>query len=664
METAVQVASICRKSAIVLMLLAPTPLMAQERDEPYELPDIVVTAAQVPLRPDAVTATMTVISGDDLRATGVNLVQDALRMVPGANVLQSGSFGGVTSLFVRGGESDYVKVLVDGVPVNEAGGSFDFATLTLDGVDRVEIIRGPASVTHGTDAVTGVVNIITRSGGDLSATVSARAGTFGTRETAAIMRGGSDKLGWGVAGSLAATDGIYDFNNDWDNGALAVRLDARPDAATAAWFTSRYGRNTTHFPTDGSGVPADSNQFSRGRSLQLGAGARRRVGAMTELALKFALSDATYRFDDSSDSPSDTVGFAFASQRANSSLRWSLDARTTVRPLATTALTGGVAFERESGDRQGTYHSNFGGGAFVDQDPPLDARRTTLAGFAEAVVDLPGGAAGSAGLRLDDNSAFGTFLTWRAGASWRFGSGTRLRASAGTAFKAPTFAENFANSPFEVGDSTLVPEESIGWEVGGDQVLADGLATISAVWFDQRFSQQIQYAFVEPGAPTYFNLGKTTARGLEVEATVHPVPEWTLGASHTLLISEVTDTGAASSPGFLQGEPLIRRPRHSSRIWTRIRPADLVKLGAELRLTGETHDVDFSSFPSERVTLPSHQVLDIHGSLTLIQGDGPRPSVSLTGRVENLLNEEYQTIVGFPGRSRTVYLGGRLDWRQ
>jgi vitamin B12 transporter len=209
-----------------------------------------------------------------------------------------------------------------------------------------------------------------------------------------------------------------------------------------------------------------------------------------------------------------------------------------------------------------------------------------------------------------------------------------------------------------------VPEESIGWEVGGEQVLAGGIATIGAAWFDQHFSRQIQYAFVEPGVPTYFNLGKTTARGLEVEAALHPVPEWSLGAAHTLLISEVTDTGAASSPGFLQGEPLIRRPRHSSRIWTRIQPADPVQLGAELRLTGETHDVDFSSFPSERVMLPAHQVLDVHASLRLIQGDGPRPTVSLTGRVENLLNERYEPIVGFPGRTRTLYVGGRLDWRQ
>lgn len=656
--------SMPRLIAACLVLLTPASLLAQQETEPYRLPDIVVTAARIPLRPDAVSATMTVLSGAELRASGVHLVQDALRQVPGAQVLQTGSFGGVTSLFLRGGESDYVKVLVDGVPVNDAGGSFDFATLTLDGVDRIEIIRGPASVTHGSDAVTGVVNIITRGGGDRSATMSARAGTFGTREAGASVRGGSSTLGWGIAGSLAGTDGIYAFNNDFTNTALAVRLDARPDPSSAAWVTGRYGRNTFHFPTDGSGIPADSNQFSRGRALQLGAGASRELGSNAQAGISFALSDATYRFNDQSDFSSDTTGFAFASERANVSQRWSVDAHATIRPLATTALTGGVALERESGSREGTYHSNFGGGTVVDEDPPLDARRTTFAGYAEAVVEVPGGVAGTAGLRLDENSAFGTFITWRAGASWKVLPGTRVRASAGTAFKAPTFPENFANSPFEVGDSTLTPEESIGWEVGAEQVLAKGRATIGVVWFDQRFSQQIQYAFQAPGSPTYFNLGKATARGLEAQASLHPVPEWTLGASYALLISEVTDTGGAASPGFAQGEPLIRRPRHSARIWTGIQPLPAVQLGAALRLVGAAYDVDFREFPSARVTLPAHQVLDAHASVTLIRGDGARPAVALTGRVENLLNEEYETIVGFPGRSRAVYVGGRLDWRQ
>ena len=657
-------ASVPRVTALCLVLQLPAALSAQQTPEPYTLPDIVVSAAQIPLRPDAVSATMTVLSGAELRASGVQLVQDALRWVPGAQVLQTGSFGGVTSLFLRGGESDYVKVLVDGVPVNDAGGSFDFATLTLDGVDRLEIIRGPASVTHGSDAVTGVVNIITRSGGDRSATISARGGTFGSRGTSAAMRGGSSKLGWGVAGSLEGTDGIYAFNNDWTNTALAVRLDARPDAASAAWITGRYGRNTYHFPTDGSGIASDSNQFSRGRALQLGAGASRQLGASTEGALSVAFSDANYRFHDVSDGLSDTSGFAFASERANASQRWSADARGTWRPLAGAALTGGVAFERESGSREGTYHSNFGGGMVVDEDPPLDARRTTLAGYVEALMDLPGGVAGTAGLRLDNNSAFGTFVTWRGGASWKVLPGTRVRASAGTAFKAPTFAENFANSPFEVGDSTLTPEQSAGWEVGAEQVLAGGRATIGVVWFDQYFSQQIQYAFQAPGAPTYFNLGKATARGLEAQAAIHPMPEWTLGASYALLASEVTDTGGAASPGFSQGDPLIRRPRHSARIWTGVQPVPAVQVGAELRLVGAAYDVDFRDFPSARVTLPAHQVLDAHGSVTLLWGAGTRPTVALTGRVENLLNEEYEAIVGFPGRSRTVYVGGRLDWRQ
>ena len=121
-------------------------------------------ATRLPTSPDAVVSSVTIISGDDLRARGVRFVQDALREVPGATVVQGGSFGGVSSLFLRGGESDYVKVLVDGVPVNQSGGAFNWANLTTDNVDRIEVLRGPGSVIYGSDAVTGVVQIFTRRG--------------------------------------------------------------------------------------------------------------------------------------------------------------------------------------------------------------------------------------------------------------------------------------------------------------------------------------------------------------------------------------------------------------------------------------------------------------------------------------------------------------------
>ena len=189
-------------AALALSAGTPAILAAQQDSGVTTLPDIVVSEARLPVPAHAVTSDITVLSGDELRTRGITLLQDALREVPGLNVVQGGSFGAVSSVFARGGESDYVKVLVDGVPVNDPGGAFDFSSLTLDDVERIEIVRGPASVTYGSDAVTGVVRIVTRTGrGPTRADAIARAGTFGTWDGSATASGSAGRLGWSVGGS-------------------------------------------------------------------------------------------------------------------------------------------------------------------------------------------------------------------------------------------------------------------------------------------------------------------------------------------------------------------------------------------------------------------------------------------------------------------------------
>src|SRR5256884_77321 len=146
---------------VALLVLAFT---LQQPQDTVVLKPVVVTATRVPVAADLVASAVTVLRGTDLVAQGIRTVADALESVSGAHIVETGSFGGQTSLFMRGGESDYTKVLLDGVPLNEAGGFIDLAHLTTDNVDRIEVVRGPVSVLYGTDAVTGVVQIFTRTG--------------------------------------------------------------------------------------------------------------------------------------------------------------------------------------------------------------------------------------------------------------------------------------------------------------------------------------------------------------------------------------------------------------------------------------------------------------------------------------------------------------------
>src|SRR3954462_5608185 len=200
-------------AALTLALLF-TLASAQVVTDTTIIEKVVVTATRTPLAIGDLPASVTVLQGSDLRARGVTSVADALREVPGVAVVRSGSFQGVTSVFTRGGQSTYTKVLVDGVPMNQPGGFFDWSTLSTDNVERIEIVRGPSSVVWGSDAVTGVVNIITRSGrGGPRMMASARAGTYGSMDAEAQVSSSSTAATYSVGLANHQSNGIYALNN-------------------------------------------------------------------------------------------------------------------------------------------------------------------------------------------------------------------------------------------------------------------------------------------------------------------------------------------------------------------------------------------------------------------------------------------------------------------
>lgn len=619
------------------------------------LADIVVTGTPVPTRAGAIAAAVTVLSGDELRARGVRLVHDALREVPGLLVVSAGSFGGTTSLFARGGESNYVKVLIDGVPANQPGGGFDFATLSLSNVERIEVVRGPASVVHGSDAVSGVVHVITRrGGGGVRGEASVQAGTFGSLAADAAASGGNEGLGWSAGLGRFSTDGIYEFNSRFESTVASAALGARPDAATTLSATARYDRNSYGFPTDGTGAPVDSNQQSSGSTLTLGGSATRVLGERVEMIASVGVTEIRYDYDDAMDSPGDTSGFGFASRRRSEVGRMGGGIRGLYRAEPSLTVIGGLEVERLRERQTGWASSNFGGGPFTEEQLPFAASRVNGAAFAQVTLDHVIGLAATGGVRHDQDEAFGGFTTVRAGVAWRLPGGPRVRASLGTAFKAPNFSESFADSPFERGDRGLRPERTRSWEVGAEQLLAGGALQLAAAWFDQRFRNLIQYVASEPPAPTYVNLGEATARGLELSASLRPVGAVAFTASYTRLWTEVTEAPGGSLE-FLAGGPLLRRPAASARFDASVRLAR-VAFGAGVTALGARDDIDFTRF--ERVSLPAHATVDAGGELDLLERAGGR-RLALLVHVENALDADYETVVGYPARGRTLFLGVR-----
>lgn len=646
--------------ASLLVLIGSTGT-AQDAQDTTRLKDLVVTPTRLPTPPDEVVSSVTTISGDDLRVRGVRFVQDALREVPGAAVVQVGSFGGVSSLFLRGGESDYVKVLIDGVPANQPGGAYNWANLTTDNVDRIEILRGPGSVIYGSDAVSGVVQIFTRRGQEgFSAEGGVEAGTFGTLNGRAGVLGGTPSLTYSADASRFDTDGTYSFNSEYGNTSLSGSLRGRPDPRTDAGVSVRFTDSRFHFPTDFAGVLSDSNQSNAEELLTLSAEVGRQLGERFDLRFSAGGSRSTGEFDDRADHPGDTLGFAFASHRDTRAQRGNLDARVNAVLTPVLTITTGVQVERESERQSGVTTSNFGE-VITTPDTPFDRRRTTLGYYAQGVIDLPSGLALNLNARADDNTAFGTFLTYRAGAVYRFPSETRVRASVGRSFKAPTFCEQFCDAPFVVGDSTIHPERSTSWEAGVEQGLAGGRVSVWATYFDQRFRDMIVYdGGVAPGEPTYRNGAGAKARGIETGLTTSLGSSLKVSASYTYLRTEATDDAGLPSASFAAGERLIRRPTHSAQLALRALLFNRATLGGAVVYVGAREDVDFNRFPAERVELPAYATVDLTTEVEIVRPNPGHPGFSGVLKVENLFNEDYDQVVGFAGRPRGIFGGAKL----
>jgi vitamin B12 transporter len=621
-------------------------------DSVPELQEIVVTADRAPTPLAHAVSSTTIITGEELRARGVVFVEDALREVPGAAVVPTGSYGGISSLFLRGGESDHVKVLVDGVAVNQPGGAFNFGTLTTDNVDRIEVVRGPVSVLYGSDAMTGVVQIFTRRGaGPLQARFATRAGSHGTWQGEAGVSGGSEQVSYSASLSRYHTEGTYPFNSEYGSTVGSGAVTVRPDQQTELTLTARTGDNVLHFPTDFAGVVNDSNQQTRENGTTLGLELGRRFSERAELRVQLGSHRETDGSSNLPDSPGDTLGFY--SQSQSRILRQSIDARGIVQLSSRLRVTAGVQAEFEDLEEFSTGGTPFGHG------------RRDVGAYGQGLVTLFAGTIVNLGLRLDDNQKFGDHVTYRIGAVHPLSNGLRVRASVGSGFKEPSIRQNYANSAFEVGNPDLEPEETRSWDAGLEQTLFRGAATLSANYFQQRFRNLIQYnAAAAPGTPNYENVGHVKTRGVEVIGQLRRGRSLTFGGSYTYLWSLVDDPGFSSGSGdvFVLNRPLIRRPAHSASLDGRARIFDRVDLALGVNYVGKREDVDFRPFPSIRTTLPDYATVDTDLSFDIVKPGAGRSAVTASLRIENLFDATYETVVGFPGRGRAVFAGGSVGF--
>ena len=641
--------SVAVSLASLVALTAAAGRVAAQRPaaDTTTLTPVVVTATRTDVRPVAPLVTTSVITGDQLRAQGITTVKDALAQVPGVFAPQTGSYGAQASLFVRGGESDYTQVLVDGVPVNDPGGFLDLANLTTDNVDRIEIVRGPTSVLYGSDAVTGVVQIFTRDGrGGSHFALGGDGGTYGTSNLDASWYGGGAAVGGSVGVARHRTDGIYAFNNSSRSDVYSGLLHVAPDPATTVRLALRFVNAGAHIPTNSFGVVEDSNQFHLENRFIASVDAGRRLTERLNAHVVLGATDEHTESADLPDAPGQECDFCYNARAGV--YRRSVDARLDYAATPALLLTGGATYERQRGHESGA-----------------DAiGRTLRAYYAQALGNVGRAFSYTAGARVDDNSQFGMFGTFRVAAGYRLRDGTSVHASAGNAFKEPTFDESSANAPFSRGNPALRPERTRSWEAGVAQDIARGALSVSLTYFAQRFRDLIQYDGAPPdtASPNYFNLAAATANGVEVETHTASWQGLSLAASYTRLQTKVTDAGvdAGSGATFVDGQRLLRRPTDLASATLTYRPGSRAALFFTTTYVGNRVDIDFANFV--RVEAPSYTTVDVAGNFTVVERHGTVPALTLTARLANLFDTHYAPIFGFQAPGRAILLGADLGW--
>jgi len=666
LRTRVRAASPALLSLTALALLSPwaeaqTPTFPGSTDpaaaDTFHLSELVVTATGLATPRALLPQAVTVLDGADLRARGVSFLSDALEEVPGVRVVRTGSIGATTSVFMRGGNSNFVKVMLDGVPLNEPGGRFDFGSLTLENIERIEVVRGPSSVLYGSDAVSGVIQLFTREGRDATGapvvSASLRGGSMGIWSGEAGARGASERQAWSVSVGRNETGGIYPVNNRFTALVGSGRVELHPDERSRLALGLRVQESRYNFPTDGSGDVVDLNQFTFDDALSLSLEGTRIFTPALQGRLLLRTGEGKRGFENEPDSSADTLGFGYRGNRLGTSVRRGADARLTWRE-GRLGVTGGVDWEVERERLQSQTESNFGGGPSLSASS-FQEDRWNLAGYGQLEAEGPAASRVSVGARVDENEVFGTFLTGQTGVVVPLAGMGRVRGIVGTAYKAPTFAQQFAATPFERGNPGLEPETSGSVEAGWDGGFLDNRMVLGFSAFRQDFRNLIQYANRGAELPTYFNEARARSTGFEASAEFRLPSGIQTGAEYTRIKARaVTDDPDALVDG--ERPRLLRRP--ARQVNGRLRlplPAALAggSAGLVVNHVGSRVDNDFSSFPAERVTLSSYTTTDLDLQV-------PLQSFLITLRVENLTDADYTSVVGFPGLGRLFMVG--LRW--
>jgi vitamin B12 transporter len=593
-----------------------------------EVEPIIVTATRFDIPLDQSPASVSVITSEDLAQKQTERVSDALREVPGLNVVQTGTPGQLTSVFTRGLPSEDTQVLLDGIPINQGlAGLFDFANLTTDDIGRIEVVRGPQSTLYGPRALAGVIQIFTKQGdGPPEITFSAEGGSYDTFRETLQSDGKIDTFDYSIGASRLDTDNARP-NNQYRNSAAIANVGWSPNEQLRIGSLFTYSLSDTGNPNT-IFDPKQLDNFLTEKWL-IAPHVDLRVSDWWEHKFIFSYDHERQLNDPNQD------GFVGPTRALFE--RTTIDYQNDLRPTSWLTLTSGFFYSRVNAGQERPFVSQ----AFGPQPTFISDQTEETAGFLQATFDIDNFIF-VAGGRLDNFNQFGDVWTYRFASSYKIDqTNTTLHSRVATGFSPPSRQDKIFGNNFG-----LQPEEDLGWDVGVEQRLWENRVTVGATYFHNDLSNVIGFN----GLFETLNLGAARTQGLEAELRAQPIADLVFTASYTYLDAEKTSSGDISQP---QGARLPRRPRNEVYVsasylwWKRLRTtaeAKFVNAREELNFGGPNFDIEDYSF----VNFAAEYEINAY--------------LSIFGRIDNLTNEHYAEVFGFPALGRAAYGGVRLHW--
>lgn len=610
-------------------------------DDPLD--EVIVVATRLPVAAEKIGNAVSVLNQRAIEQSQAVVASDLLATLPGVSVVRNGGPGTPTAVRIRGAEADETLVLIDGVQINDPSdpaSGFDFGNLLVGDITRIEVLRGPQSTLYGSQAIGGVIDIVTAEPEDeIVGKAAAEYGSMNSTQLKAGVGGRSDRVSARLGGSYYRTDGISTYargteDDSYRNASFAGRFGYELTSQMALDLRAYYANGKVNY--DGFAPPSfsfgDASDYGKTRQF-VGYGGLNFVLAGGRLHNRIAYQQT----DTDRDTFSGPVGAATPAANYKGENR-RLEYQGSWQFVGDSTLVFGAQHEKSR------MHSNT--------DPTLAAVKLDSF-YVQLQAEVARGLTLTAGDRYDDHESFGSHHSPRVAAAWSLQSDTVLRASWGEGFKAPTLYQLYS----DYRNPRLSAETSTGWDAGIEQRFLGGRASVRATWFERDTRNRIDFeGCPDPGNTIcslsghsafgyYANVARNTAHGMELEGAVAITDRASLAANYSLTKSIDRSPG---SNNF--GRQLLRRPKHTANATLDYSWPRAVESSVAVRHVSSSADNDFNLFPAARVTLADHTLVDLRVAWSL------SGVLKIAARVENLFNEEYQTVLDYGTTGRAGYI--------